>query len=146
MSGPNAVPTKSPASRGFFYLCIDSHTLKSRLTDTGIGVGPDNLTSIFSAFQQADGSISRKFGGTGLGLSISLQLAHKMGGDIRMTSEEGKGSVFTLYMPLASAAGAGTATPALPQSLVKALPPPAPEAAPGTPSPRWRRRRHAAGR
>lgn len=72
--------------------------------DTGIGVPEDKRELIFQAFHQADGSISRKYGGTGLGLSISLQLASAMHGDIRMTSDEGRGSVFTLYLPLAGAA------------------------------------------
>jgi CheY-like chemotaxis protein/putative methionine-R-sulfoxide reductase with GAF domain len=72
--------------------------------DTGIGVPEDKRELIFQAFHQADGSISRKYGGTGLGLSISLQLARAMHGDIRMTSEEGRGSVFTLYLPLAETA------------------------------------------
>ncbi len=69
--------------------------------DTGIGVPADKRELIFQAFYQADGSISRKYGGTGLGLSISLQLARAMHGEIRMSSEEGKGSLFTLYLPLA---------------------------------------------
>ncbi|MCK9381646.1 MAG: response regulator [Sulfuritalea sp.] len=73
------------------------------VSDTGIGVSAAKQQLVFEAFQQADGSISRKYGGTGLGLSISLQLAHRMNGDIRMSSEEGKGSVFTLYMPLSAA-------------------------------------------
>ena len=73
------------------------------VSDTGIGISATKQHLVFDAFQQADGSISRKYGGTGLGLSISLQLAHKMHGDIRMSSEEGKGSVFTLYMPLSAA-------------------------------------------
>ncbi|OHC62776.1 MAG: regulator [Rhodocyclales bacterium GWA2_65_20] len=74
------------------------------VSDTGIGVSHEKQQLVFDAFQQADGSISRKYGGTGLGLSISLQLARGMHGEIRMSSEAGKGSVFTLYMPLAAAA------------------------------------------
>jgi CheY-like chemotaxis protein/signal transduction histidine kinase len=82
------------------------------VSDTGIGIPAAKQQLVFEAFQQADGSISRKYGGTGLGLSISLQLARKMHGDIRMRSEEGKGSVFTLYMPLAAPADAGEMVPA----------------------------------
>jgi len=73
------------------------------VSDTGIGISAEKQQLIFQAFQQADGSISRKFGGTGLGLSISLELARKMQGDIRMSSSEFQGSVFTLFMPLSAA-------------------------------------------
>jgi PAS domain S-box-containing protein len=66
--------------------------------DSGVGIPPNKVEAIFEAFQQADGSISRKFGGTGLGLSISKQLARALGGEIHVESTEGVGSVFTLYL------------------------------------------------
>ncbi|HKJ77929.1 MAG TPA: response regulator, partial [Prolixibacteraceae bacterium] len=68
--------------------------------DSGVGIPKDKAEAIFEAFQQADGSISRKFGGTGLGLSISKQLTQVLGGEIHVNSVEGEGSVFTVYFPL----------------------------------------------
>ncbi len=69
------------------------------IEDTGIGIPPERQEKIFESFSQADGSTSRKYGGTGLGLTITKQLAELLGGELTLTSEEGKGSVFSIVIP-----------------------------------------------
>jgi CheY-like chemotaxis protein len=91
-------------------------TMLFSVTDTGIGISRDNLATIFSAFQQADGTTSRRYGGTGLGLAICREVAMRLGGEVTVQSELGVGSTFSLHLPL-PVEGAAAPRPLLPSQL-----------------------------
>ncbi len=77
-----------------------------RVSDTGIGMTPEQMDRLFEAFAQADKSTSSKYGGTGLGLAITKRFCHMMGGDVSVESERGKGSAFTIHLPAVVSGGA----------------------------------------
>ena len=81
------------------FLGEEGDWLQFEVVDTGIGMTPDQIESIFTPFIQADASTTRKYGGTGLGLAISRRFCNMMGGDITVASEPGEGSAFTIYLP-----------------------------------------------
>ncbi len=76
-----------------------THGVEFAVADTGIGMTPEQLAKLFEEFSQAEATTAQRFGGTGLGLAISRKLARMMGGDVTVTSEPGKGSVFTVRLP-----------------------------------------------
>jgi signal transduction histidine kinase/CheY-like chemotaxis protein/HAMP domain-containing protein len=105
------------------------------VTDTGIGIAPENLDAIFGAFEQGDGTLSRRYGGTGLGLSIAREVGALLGGDISADSELGRGSTFTLWVPCTLPHTAEDSLPLLPPQPPASRPSRAPLGSPQPPVP-----------
>lgn len=115
----NAVKFTEQGAVGMHVSATSEGWVQFTVSDSGIGIAPDQQERIFEAFHQADGTTSRRFGGTGLGLSISRDLTSLLGGTLVVSSTPGEGSTFTLSLPKS---GAVSATPPAP-------PAPAPRAA-----------------
>src|SRR4249919_2188560 len=83
----------------FRQIMDGSEWIVFRVTDTGIGLSPEQIIKLFQDFTQADASTTRKFGGTGLGLALTRRFCQMMGGDVTVRSVPGEGSVFTIKLP-----------------------------------------------
>lgn len=102
---------------------VGNDRIQFSVADTGVGIPKNKLDVIFEAFEQADGSVSRKYGGTGLGLTISRELAALLGGEIHLSSEENKGSEFSLIIPIQYKASSIDIQPNVMSSSAKTLEP-----------------------
>jgi PAS domain S-box-containing protein len=117
----NAIKFTETGSVSIGVRCdLAAGTMRFDVTDTGIGISPEQIGRLFEAFTQADTSTTRRFGGTGLGLRISKRLAEILGGDITVVSTPGRGSTFTLTISTGPLAGGTTISPEEASSVVSA--------------------------